>query len=445
MDKKTVTVVGAGLAGSEAALQIARRGVGVRLIDMKPSKKTPAHSMDGFGELVCSNSLRAASIENAVGLLKEELRMMGSELMRMADSTSVPAGGALAVDRDLFSAGITALLREHPLIEIVEEELTTIPDDEIVVIATGPLTQGGLFESIREHLGIDSLHFFDAAAPIVTLDSIDQSIAFRQSRYDKGGADYLNCPMDEPTYRAFWQELTTAQLADVHDFDRETVFEGCMPVETMAKRGPDTLLFGPLKPVGLKDPRTGKMPFACVQLRQDDRAGSLYNLVGFQTRLTFGEQKRVFRMIPGLEQAEFMRFGVMHRNTFLSSPGHLDASFRLKKPGQALFFAGQITGVEGYVESISSGFIAGVNAARVALGKKEPFILPPETVAGSMAHYIADPVVKDFQPMNANFGLIAPLKQKVKGGKKGRHQAYAARSLEIIAALLADEEEKGSM
>jgi methylenetetrahydrofolate--tRNA-(uracil-5-)-methyltransferase len=431
MKQQAVTVVGAGLAGSEAALQIAARGVPVRLIEMKPLKRTEAHQSDQFAELVCSNSFRAAGLENAVGLLKEELRQLGSALIAAADRHQVPAGGALAVDREDFSASITAQIRQHPLITVQAEELTTIPAEGIVVIATGPLTQGNLFEDIARLMGTRTLHFFDAAAPIVTLESLDRQLVFRQSRYDKGGADYLNCPMDESTYRRFHDALIHAELAEVSDFDKEIVFEGCMPIESMAKRGPDTLRFGPLKPVGLIDPATGRMPFACVQLRQDDRAGTLYNLVGFQTRLKFGEQRRVFGMIPGLEQAEFARYGVMHRNTFLHSPGFLKPTFEtIGRPG--LFFAGQMTGVEGYVESIASGLIAGINAARLALGDPTAFTLPSLTVAGALAHYIADERVKDFQPMNANFGLIEPLKERVKG-KRNRNLAYAKRSLDYLA------------
>lgn len=431
-----VTVIGAGLAGSEAAFQIARRGVRVRLIDMKPARMTPAHRQTAFGELVCSNSLRAAGLENAIGLLKEELRRLGSELMAIADACQVPAGGALAVDRDLFSGAVTGRLKRHPLIEITEAEVTDLPAEGTVVLATGPLTAGGLFEGIRKTFGMEQLHFFDAAAPVVTLESIDQSIVFRQSRYDKGGADYLNCPMNQSEYEAFWQALVTAERANVHDFDRETVFEGCMPIETMAGRGSDTIRFGPLKPVGLIDPRTGKMPYACVQLRQDDRMGTLYNIVGFQTRLKFSEQRRVFGMIPGLASAEFVRYGVMHRNTFLDSPRHLDAVYQSRqRPG--FYFAGQMTGVKGYVESISSGWVAGVNAARFAKGERTPLILPSETVIGSLAHYISDPAILDFQPMNANFGLIAPLKEKIKN-KKARNRAYGTRSLALIAAHAAE-------
>ncbi|MGI6546010.1 MAG: methylenetetrahydrofolate--tRNA-(uracil(54)-C(5))-methyltransferase (FADH(2)-oxidizing) TrmFO [Fastidiosipilaceae bacterium] len=430
MSTKTVTVVGAGLAGCEAALQIASRGIQVELLEMKPLDKSEAHKSDDFAELVCSNSFRAAAVENAVGLLKEELRLLGSELIQSADQHRLPAGGALAVDRDLFAASVTEKIKRHPLIHQRTEKVSGIPDAEIVVIATGPLTDGGLFEQIGSLLGMDRLYFFDAAAPIVTLESLDQQVVFRQSRYDKGGADYLNCPLDEQQYLAFYHELINAELADVKEFEREIVFEGCMPIETMAKRGVDTMRYGPLKPVGLVDPATGKMPYACVQLRQDDRAGTLYNLVGFQTRLKFGEQRRVFGLIPGLANAVFARYGVMHRNTFLHSPGFLSAGFEaLTRPG--LFFAGQMTGVEGYVESIASGLVAGVNAARLAKGGPADFILPPITMIGALSHYVSDPRIQNFQPMNANFGLIAPLTEKVKG-KKNRGVAYAGRSLKWI-------------
>jgi len=416
---RSVTIVGAGLAGSEAAWQVARFGIPVRLIDQKPHKKTPAHHQDTFAELVCSNSLKAMRLQSASGLLKEELRRLGSMLLRAADEAALPAGGALAVDRDVFSRTVTERIQSNPLIRIESAEVNTIPTDDFVILATGPLTDGALFEAIRNDLGLSTLHFFDAAAPIVTLESVDQSIAFRQSRYDRGGSDYLNCPMDEPTYRRFCEALIQAEKAEVNDFDQETVFEGCMPVETMAKRGPDTLRFGPLKPVGLTDPNTGRRPYACVQLRQDNLAGSLYNLVGFQTRLKFEEQKRVFRMIPGLEQAEFARFGVMHRNTFLDSPRVLNADFStVTRPG--LFFAGQMTGVEGYVESMASGLLAGLFAALSVLGFTQTerlSLVPPDmTITGALAHYVSNPIVRHFQPMNANFGLLpdlsVPIRQK---------------------------------
>lgn len=437
MNYETVTVVGAGLAGCEAALQIAKQGVPVRLIEMKPLRRTPAHHSNDFAELVCSNSFRAAAIENAVGLLKEELRILGSELIAAADRTQVPAGGALAVDREQFSAKVTAAVRNHPLITVMEEEVDAIPEENICVIATGPLTEGGLFEHISKLSGMENLHFFDAAAPIVTLESLDRNVVFRQSRYDKGGADYLNCPMNQEEYLRFYNALIEAEQADVADFDREIVFEGCMPIETMAKRGVDTMRFGPLKPVGLIDPTTGKTPYAVVQLRQDDSAGTLYNIVGFQTRLKFGEQKRVFGLIPGLQKAEFARYGVMHRNTFIHSPGFLKATYQVKQHSR-LFFAGQMTGVEGYVESISSGLIAGRNAACLAKGEEPDFILPPSTVIGALAHYISDERLNDFQPMNANFGLIEPLTERVKN-KKMRNLAYAERSLSIVKNIAAVE------
>ncbi len=429
-----VVVVGAGLAGCEAAWQLARRNVPVVLYEMKPDQMTPAHHSPGFAELVCSNSFRADRIENAVGLLKAELRRMGSLIMACADETAIPAGGALAVDREAFSEAVTRKLSNHPLIEILHQRLDAIPDAPLVVMATGPLTDGALFQDIREQLGVETLHFFDAAAPIVMADSINTDIAFRQSRYNRGGADYLNCPMSQSEYEAFWQALVNAERAEVADFDREIVFEGCMPIETMASRGQDTIRFGPMKPVGLIDPRTGQEPYACVQLRQDNSAGSLYNLVGFQTRLKFGEQQRVFSMIPGLEAAEFVRYGVMHRNTFLPSPKLLNTDYSVRlRPG--LFFAGQITGVEGYVESTASGLIAGWQAALAYLGWEEnqrlSLIPSARTVIGAMARYVSDPKLENFQPMNANFGLVLPLQQKIRN-KRDRQQALAAQALAEI-------------
>ena len=436
---RKVTIVGAGLAGCEAAWQVASRGIPVRLIDMKPHQMTQAHHSSQFAELVCSNSLRASRLENAVGLLKEEMRRLGSLILAAADQTALPAGGALAVDRDLFAAAVTRSIEQHPLIEVVSERIDTLPDpaDGPVIIATGPLTEGGLFDAIRDRLGLSTLHFFDAAAPIVTFESIDRSIAFRQSRYGRGGDDYINCPMDRDTYETFYRELIAAELAEVKDFDREIVFEGCMPIESMARRGPDTIRFGPLKPVGLIDPRTGREPYACVQLRQDNQAASLYNLVGFQTRLRQGEQQRVFRLIPGLGQAEFVRYGVMHRNTFLPSPEILNPDYRVRRP-QALYFAGQMTGVEGYVESASSGLVAGIQAALEFFGMEEDdrrsYLPGPGTVIGSLAHYIAQANARHFQPMNANFGLIAPLEGKFKG-KPARQQALVNRALSEIDQL----------
>lgn len=436
---RKVTVIGAGLAGCEAAWQVASRKIPVELVDMKPDQMTEAHHSSQFAELVCSNSLRANRLENAVGLLKEEMRRLGSLILSAADATALPAGGALAVDRDLFAAAVTAAIASQPLIQVRSARVDTLPDftDGPVIIATGPLTGGGLFAAIRDQLELSTLHFFDAAAPIVTFESIDLSVAFRQSRYGRGGDDYINCPMDRVTYEHFYQELIAAELAEVKDFDREIVFEGCMPIESMARRGPDTIRYGPLKPVGLVDPRTGKEPYACVQLRQDNQAASLYNLVGFQTRLKHGEQQRVFRLIPGLEQAEFVRYGVMHRNTFLPSPEILNPDFRVRRP-QPLYFAGQMTGVEGYVESAASGLVAGIQAALEYQGVEEKdrlALLPsPETVIGSLAHYIARADSRHFQPMNANFGLVAPLEGKFKG-KPARQQALVSRALAEIDQL----------
>ncbi|MCQ2425767.1 MAG: methylenetetrahydrofolate--tRNA-(uracil(54)-C(5))-methyltransferase (FADH(2)-oxidizing) TrmFO [Lachnospiraceae bacterium] len=430
--ESVVSVFGAGLAGSEAAWQLAKRGVRVRLYEMKPTKFTPAHHSAGFAELVCSNSLRSAQLSNAVGLLKEELRRLGSLIMEAADASAVPAGSALAVDRELFSAYVTEKIRNHPLIEVIEEEKTSVEDGAVTVIATGPLTSDPLADYLTNELGCGNLHFFDAAAPIVDASTINYEKAFLASRYGKGEACYLNCPMTKEEYEAFYDALVTAEGAKLHGVDGElTVFEGCMPVEVMAKRGRDTLLFGPLKPVGLPDPKTGKEAYAVVQLRQENLEKTMYNLVGFQTHLTFGEQKRVFRMIPGLENAEFLRYGVMHRNTYLDSPRLLDGTYMLRsRPG--LFFAGQMTGVEGYVESTSSGLVAGINAARLVLGK-EPLLLPSLTAIGALAHYVSDSNVVNFQPMNANFGIVDPLGYKVKGkGKAARNEELSARSLAWI-------------
>lgn len=431
-----VKVIGAGLAGCEAAYMIAQRGVRVKLYEMKPQKRSPAHKSDGFAELVCSNSLRSMQIFNAVGLLKEEMRRLGSLVMEAADATSVPAGASLAVDREKFSAYITEKIKNHPNISVISQEVTEIENGGITVIATGPLTSDALSEKIGTICG-DGLHFYDAAAPIVSSDSIDHSKVFEQSRYDKGEAAYLNCPMTKEEYASFYDALINAEGAHLHGCDNDPkVFEGCMPVEVMAKRGVDTLLFGPMKPVGLIDPKTGKEPYAVVQLRAENLEKTMYNLVGFQTHLTFGEQKRVFGMIPGLENAEFLRYGVMHRNTYINSPSLLDRAYMLKKmPG--VFFAGQITGVEGYVESASSGLICGINAARMA--KDEPFVILDDVcVIGSMAKYISEYNGADFQPMNANFGLIAPPKMKIKGGKKGRYDHYAKRAIEYIDSIKED-------
>lgn len=432
-----IKVIGAGLAGCEAAYAAARLGVQVELYEMKPQKKSPAHHTDGFAELVCSNSLRSNDINNAVGLLKAELMSLGSLVMEAAYATQVPAGSALAVNRELFSEYITEKIRNHPNITVIEEEVTDIPQDGIVVIASGPLTSEALADSVSKYTGGGELHFFDAAAPIIDFSTIDTSVAFFGSRWGKGNPeDYLNCPMTREQYDLFYNELINAKAAPLKAFDKElqedlTVFEGCMPVEVMALRGYDTLRFGPMKPVGLPDPRTGEDAFATVQLRRENKEGTMYNIVGFQTHLTFGEQRRVFGLIPGLENAEFFRYGVMHRNTYLNSPGFLTNTYSVCREGR-LFFAGQMTGVEGYVESASSGFVAGINAAMMALGR-EAVVFPRETEIGALAGYVSEGgISSSFQPMNANFGIIAPFEKKVKGGKKARNEAYATRSLEII-------------
>ncbi len=428
-------VVGAGLAGCEAAWQLAQQGIDVRLYEMKPLKKTPAHHYDGFAELVCSNSLRSDRLENAVGLLKEELRRMGSLIMQCADEARVPAGGALAVDRTIFSDLVTEKIKNNPRITIVAEEVKEIPKGN-VIIATGPLTTPELFEEIKGLTGKDNLYFFDAAAPIVTLESVDMNSAFRASRYGKGDDDYINCPMAKEEYEAFYKELVNAELAPVKDLDKEVVFEGCMPVESMAKRGQETLLYGPLKPVGLAHPETGEEAYAVVQLRQDNREGTLYNLVGFQTHLKWGEQQRVFGMIPALKNAEFVRYGVMHRNTYMNSPLLLDNRYRLKKSETPLYFAGQMTGVEGYVESVSSGFVAGVNLAREMLGRKA-LIMPDITAMGGLANYVSDGAISKFVPMNVTFGIMKPLGIKIKGrgGKAEKNRLISERSLEYIDTI----------
>ena len=424
-----VTVIGAGLAGSEAAWQLAQRGIDVTLREMKPEKKTPAHETEYFAELCCSNSLRSDQLENAVGLLKEELRRLGSLILRCADATRVEAGGALAVDRHGFARMVTEQIRSHPHITVVPGEVTEIPEGE-VVIASGPLTSDALAERLQDLLGADTaLHFYDAAAPLVTAESVDMDKAWFGSRYDRGTADYVNCPMTEEEYDAFWKELTTAQEAPVHGFEDKMVFEGCMPVEVMARRGHDTLCYGPLKPRGLKDPRTGKEPYAVVQLRRDNADGTVYNLVGFQTHLKFPEQRRVFSMIPALHDAEFLRYGVMHRNTFLNSPRLLDRYYRLKAEPR-ISFAGQMTGVEGYVESAASGFLVGVEAARRLTGKP-PIDFPRETAIGALGLYVSNPSVTVFQPMNINFGIMPPLDHRVKG-KRNKNAELSARSLAII-------------
>lgn len=438
---KTVKVIGAGLAGAEAAFQIAEAGVKVELYEMKPTKKTPAHSSELFGELVCSNSLRSLQISNAAGMLKNEMRLLSSLIMKAADASAVPAGAALAVDRTRFSSYITDVIKNHPNITVIEREITELPDSgEIAVVATGPLTSDALASSIAELFGSRGLSFFDAAAPIVDAMTVDGGTVFAQSRYGKGDADYLNCPMDKEQYLAFYDALINAEEAELHGFDKEeqgnlTVFEGCMPVEVMAKRGVDTLRFGPLKPVGLTDPKTGREPYACVQLRAENREKTMYNLVGFQTHLKIAEQKRVFRMIPGLENAEFLRYGVMHRNTYIDSPGRLRPTYgTVSRPG--LFFAGQMTGVEGYIESGASGLCAGLNAAALAKGFPE-IVFPETTVIGSMAAYVSRGGTGKFQPMNANFGLVQPLEKRVKGGKSARNEAIYYRGIEELKGYIA--------
>ncbi len=428
-----VIVIGAGLAGSEAAWQLARRGVPVELREMKPKKMSPAHHTEYFGELVCSNSLRSDQLENAVGLLKEELRRCGSLIMACADAHRVEAGGALAVDRHAFAAAVTEKIRSHPCITVVEGEVTEIPSEGNIVIATGPLTSEALSEKIAGLFPNSRyLNFFDAAAPLVTFDSIDMDSAWFASRYDRGTPDYINCPLTREEYDAFWRELTTAQEAEVHGFEDAGVFEGCMPVEVMARRGRDTLCYGPLKPVGLKDPRTGKEPFAVVQLRKDNAQGSVYNMVGFQTHLRFPEQKRVFSMIPALKNAEYLRYGVMHRNTFLDSPRLLDRYYRVRG-NERLMFAGQITGVEGYVESTASGCLAALELARRLEGKA-PANFPQETAMGALALYISNQSVVNFQPMNINFGLIPQLDRRVKG-KRNKNAEISRRALEALDKL----------
>ena len=430
-----VTVIGAGLAGSECAWQLAQRGIQVKLCEMKPEKRTPAHHTDAFAELCCSNSLRGAGLENAVGLLKEELRQLGSLILACADETRVEAGGALAVDRHGFANLVTERIRSHPNITVIPGEVTALPEGEVVV-ASGPLTSDALAETLRGLLGEDcGLHFYDAAAPLVSAGSVDMDKAWFGSRYDKGTADYVNCPMTEEEYAAFWEALTTAQEAEVHGFEDSQVFEGCMPVEVMARRGRDTLRYGPLKPRGLRDPRTGKEPYAVVQLRRDNAQGSIYNLVGFQTHLRFPEQKRVFSMIPALHDAEYLRYGVMHRNTFLDSPRYLNRYYQLKSEPR-IAFAGQMTGVEGYVESAASGFLVGVETARRLRGM-EPVDFPQETAIGALGLYVSSESIGNFQPMNVNFGIIPPLDHRVKG-KRSKNAELSARSLAIIGARKED-------
>lgn len=424
-----VKIIGAGLAGSEAAWQIANRGIDVELYEMRPKKQTPAHHTDQFAELVCSNSLRANSLTNAVGVLKEEMRRLNSVIMKAADECSVPAGGALAVDREQFASKVTSLIRNHERINVINEEVINIPDGP-TIIATGPLTSSSLASALKELTGEEYLYFYDAAAPIIEKDSINMEKAFIKSRYDKGGdGAYINCPMTEEEFRIFYEALISAETVPLKEFEKEIFFEGCMPIEVMARRGEKTLLFGPLKPVGLEHPVTNERFHAVVQLRQDNQAGTLYNIVGFQTHLKWGAQKEVIQKIPGLENAEIVRYGVMHRNTFINSPNLLKATYQYKERDD-LFFAGQITGVEGYVESAASGLLAGINAARI-VQNKQPIVLPDETVIGSMAQYITTASPKHFQPMNANFGLLRPLEERIKN-KKERNEALAKRALDTI-------------
>lgn len=430
-----INVIGAGLAGCEAAMQIANRGIEVHLYEMKPKKRTPAHKTDLFGELVCSNSLKAMRIESAAGLLKEEMRWLDSFLMKCADKCQVPAGGALAVDRDIFARLVTEGIESHPLIKVYHEEITSLPDDAVTVIATGPLTSDPLAKAIEARFG-DSLSFFDAAAPIVTAESIDMDYAFTASRYDRGGDDdYINCPMNKEEYEVFYNALVNAERAPLHDFDvnNPKVYEGCMPVEVLAQRGEGTLRFGPMKPVGLINPKTGHRAWALLQLRKENAKGTMYNLVGFQTNLKFPEQKRVFSLIPALHKAEFVRYGVMHRNTFLCSPKVLNSDFSVKE-NKELFFAGQITGVEGYMESAASGIMAGINAARVLKGEST-LTLPETTMIGALSRYIADPTVKKFQPMGANFGVLPELENRPRD-KRERAAAYSERALAALDKIL---------
>ena len=429
-----ITVIGAGLAGCEAAHKLSSLGFSVRLCEMKPEKRTPAQKSDGFAELVCSNSLKAMRLESAAGLLKEEMRRLGSITMEAAEKTAVAAGGALAVDRELFSEYITEKIKSDPNIEVVTGEVTELPDEGIVIVATGPLTSDALAESLRQKFG-GTLSFFDAVAPIVTTDSVDMDRVFMGARYDRGEADYINCPMERDEYDAFYDALVSAERAPLHDFDvaDPKVYEGCMPIEVMAGRGRDTLRYGPLRPVGLIDPHTGRRPWANIQLRKENAAGTMYNIVGFQTNLKFGEQKRVFSMIPGLEHAEFVRYGVMHRDTFMDSPRLLSKSLSLKSEPR-LFFAGQFTGVEGYTESAATGILAGINAARFASGE-EPLVLPPETMLGALVNYITDESVDNFQPMGANMGILPPLEKKIRH-KDERYAALAERAIAGLEAVL---------
>ncbi|MCG0274600.1 MAG: methylenetetrahydrofolate--tRNA-(uracil(54)-C(5))-methyltransferase (FADH(2)-oxidizing) TrmFO [Thermosediminibacteraceae bacterium] len=433
-----VKVIGGGLAGCEAAWYIANMGFNVELYEMRPQKMTPAHHTDKLAELVCSNSFRSNELTNAAGLLKEEMRLLGSLIIKKAEENSVPAGAALAVDREKFSSAVTEAIEKHPLIEIRREEVDRIPEPP-AIIATGPLTSEALFKAISELLGKEHLYFYDAAAPIITADSIDWNIAFWGSRYNKGDEDYVNLPMTEEEYMEFYNELINAEVHTPKEFEKPVFFEGCMPIEVMAKRGPKTLLFGPLKPVGIIDPRTGKQPYAVVQLRKENKEGTLFNMVGFQTSLKWSEQKRVFSKIPGLKDPEFVRYGFIHRNTFIMSPKFLQPWLELKST-QGLFFAGQITGVEGYIESAASGIVAGVNMVRRLKGQ-DPVPFPLETIIGALCNYVATADPKNFQPMKANFGILPPLKEKIKS-KKERNQYYARRSIEVLKAFIAANEIK---
>lgn len=435
MNTTPITIIGAGLAGSEAAWQLAKRGIPVRLYEMRPVKQSPAHHTENFAELVCSNSLRAGNIENAVGLLKEEMRRLDSLIMRCADATAVPAGGALAVDRHLFSAMVTETLSNHPLVEVIREEVTEIPKEGTVIIAAGPLMSDALSEDVKALTSTGDFYFYDAAAPIVTAESLNYDKVFAASRYDKGDADYLNCPMSEEEYKAFWEALTTAEVVKPKEFEKEMYFEGCMPVEIMASRGIDTLRFGPLKPVGLVDKRTGTESYAVVQLRKENKEATMFNLVGFQTHLKWGEQKRVFSMIPGLENAEFVRYGVMHRNTYINSPTLLNDRFQLKSDGR-LYFAGQMTGVEGYLESAASGLMAGLQVFQ-QINEKEPIHFPKTTAMGGLSQYISAYEGSDFQPMNINFGIMEPWPTKVRK-KKEKNALIAQRALEDLAKVKED-------
>ncbi len=431
-----VTVIGGGFAGCEAAMQLAKRGIRVKLYEMKPVRFSPAHKSEKLCELVCSNSFKAQRVESAAGLLKAEMELLGSVCVKCAKETAVPAGGALAVDRELFSAAVTGAVENEPNIEIVREEVTAVPREGVVIVAAGPLASEALSADIAGLCGAP-LSFFDAAAPIVTAESIDMTRAFVQSRYEKGGDDYVNCPMNKEEYEAFYAALVSAERVILHDFEKDGVYEGCMPIEVMAARGENTIRFGPMKPVGLRDPATGHRPWAVLQLRKENAAGTLYNLVGFQTNLKFGEQQRVFSMIPALKNAEFVRYGVMHRNTFLKSPGLLTPAYAVKNR-PSLFFAGQITGVEGYMESAGSGILAGINAARYVLGEP-PLILPETTMLGAMSRYVADETVADFQPMGAAMGLLPPLEERVRD-KKLRYSMLAQRALTDLENAINNEE-----